>query len=190
VRVAVVRALGRIGLPDKEAVPILVGALKDSNDDVFTAALQGLGRLGPRAKGSIPHLLPLLKNASLEKRVSVCLVLGFIGRSATDAVSALDKTAKSDAEPAVRLLALAALAKIDPSRLKDALPRLTAALKTKDEKQLEAAQVGVFLLGRDALPSLRALREQVSDMRLRAGIDEIIQAIEDPKKSAFSELWK
>ena len=189
VRSAAVAALGKIGLPEQELVPVLVGALADKESDIVSAAMKPLIKLGPRASSAIPRLLDLLKDGNEEQRVSVSLVLGSMGRAGKDAVATLEKTSKDDSSGSARLMAHAALAKIDPSRLKATLPQLTAALKTKDEKRLEVALLGLLLLGRDALPSLRAVREHIADAEVRDGVDQVIEAIQDPKKSPFGELW-
>jgi len=117
-----------------------------------------------------------------------CLVLGCIGATAKEAISPLEKIAQDDSAEPIRLAAYGALANIDASRRKDALPRLTAALGSKDEDVVQVAAISLILLGRHTgavLPNLRTLRDQTPDADVRKVVDTVIEAIQHPEKDAF-----
>lgn len=191
VREAAAEALGKSGVANKEVIEALIAILEDKEKDVFQAAGKSLARFGPQAKAAVPRLLALLRDSEAERRLMICLILGSIGPSAKEAISPLAKISQDDPTQHVRLMASAALAKIDSSRLKDALPRLTAALQGKGENDtdlIEVAAMGLVLLGRDArevLPNLRTLRDQTSDGDLKKAIGVVIEAIQHPKKDVF-----
>ncbi|MHB1423280.1 MAG: HEAT repeat domain-containing protein [Gemmataceae bacterium] len=183
-------ALGKIGGEDKEVLQALVAALEDKETYVVRAAGRALVRFGPQAKAAIPRLLVLLGHSQVECRIMACLLLGSIRSTDKEIISYLVKISQKDETEYVRLSAYAALAKIDSARLKDTLPRLTAALQSKDENVVEIAAISLILLGRDArdaLPKLRTLRDQTSDDTSKKIFDGIIESIQHPKTNPFDD---
>jgi HEAT repeat protein len=69
VRRAAARALGRVDADPKEAVPLLVEALKDKSPDVQMAAMASLGQIGAPAKPALPTLREIQKDKE-KKRLS------------------------------------------------------------------------------------------------------------------------
>jgi HEAT repeat protein len=83
--------LGEIGPAAKEAVPDLIAALKDQEEDVRSnpadpllkdlgghvrrAAARALGRIGPAAKEAVPDLIAALKDQDWSVRHNVALAL-------------------------------------------------------------------------------------------------------------------
>jgi HEAT repeat protein len=190
VRAAAAEALGKVGVEDKEVVQALIAALGDKEIDVFQAVGRTLVKFGPKAKAAIPQLLVFLRDSNPAKRAMSCLVLASIGPAAKEAIAPLEKMSQSDATEYVRLTAYAALARIDSSRLKDTLPHLTAALRSKESDVVEAAGISLVLLGRDArdvLPMLRTLRDQTSDADLKQVIETVIEAIEHPGENPLTD---
>ena len=55
-RDAAARALGQIGPDATDAIPALIGALRDPEPSVQQAAAQSLGQFGPAAAAAIPDL--------------------------------------------------------------------------------------------------------------------------------------
>lgn len=188
VRAAAAESLRKIGVADKDVIQALIAVLGDKETEVFLAASKTLGKFGPQAKAAIPRMIVLLQDSDVDKRAMTCLVLGSIGPAAKEAIAPLEKISQDDSKEMVRLVAHAALAKIDSSRLKDTLPRLTAALTQSDNGELaEMAAMSLILLGpdaRDVLPKLRKFRDQPSNAALRSGIDRLIEGIQHGK-SAF-----
>jgi len=81
-------ALSRIGPP---AVPMLVDALRSSDQEVRRQACAVLMRMGPDAKEAVPELVLLLEDADPELRKMAATALGRIGPDAAPAVPALMK---------------------------------------------------------------------------------------------------
>lgn len=79
-------ALTRIGPP---AVPMLVEALRGTDDEVRRQACQVLMRMGPDAKEAVPELVNLLDDQDEDLRRMAATALGRIGPDAGEAVPAL-----------------------------------------------------------------------------------------------------
>ncbi|HUE69553.1 MAG TPA: HEAT repeat domain-containing protein [Pirellulaceae bacterium] len=79
-------ALTRIGPP---AVPMLVEALRGTDDEVRRQACQVLVRMGPDAKEAVPELVNLLDDPDEDLRRMAATALGRIGPDAGEAVPAL-----------------------------------------------------------------------------------------------------
>ena len=84
VRQEAISAMG--GLRVKEAVPELIGALKDNDDPVRAKAAEALWALGKEAKDAVPSLVPLLKDRNSSVRLNAVGALGEIGPDAAAAV--------------------------------------------------------------------------------------------------------
>src|SRR6266404_2328323 len=74
VRREAVNALG--ALKDASAVPDLITALKDKDDQVRAKAAESLWSIGPKAKEAIPALTVALKDRKADVRLSAAGALG------------------------------------------------------------------------------------------------------------------
>ena len=89
VRVALLGALPRVGLPQERIVSILVAAFREGNQEVRSAALGALLRIRPAGKLVIPSLAALLAESDAELAGRAVQALGRFGPDARAAVPAL-----------------------------------------------------------------------------------------------------
>jgi len=140
VREAVAHALGMSG--HAEALPVLLEAIDNGDDEARKAATQALGMIAdPQA---VPVLLIALKDSSSEVRQEAAWALGYIGdpAGAPGLMAAL-----GDAEFSVRFAGAFALAGIqDPS----AVEPLTGSLTDKERRVQIAAACSLTFHGSDA----------------------------------------
>jgi HEAT repeat protein len=153
VRIAACRALGEIGPAAASAVPQLNKVLDDDVGAVTLAAADALGQVG---EGAVPVLAARLQDKDL--RQLAASILTTLGPKAKGAVDSLVPLLGSD-DLATRREALVALAAIGPDA-KAAAPMLRERLKTADDRgRAGAAYALVKILGKGALPDLRAALE-------------------------------
>ncbi|MHB1037987.1 MAG: HEAT repeat domain-containing protein [Pirellulales bacterium] len=84
-------ALARIGAA---AIPELVAALGDRDEDVRAEAARALARMGPTAKAAVPALIAALGDEHETVRRNAARALGQIGPAAEPAIPALIKAMK------------------------------------------------------------------------------------------------
>ncbi len=82
-------ALAQLGPGAKDAVPALMKALEDPEEDVRRRIPYALGKIGPAAKTAVPALLARLKDESGEVRYWIALALGQIAPEAVGVFDAL-----------------------------------------------------------------------------------------------------
>ena len=99
VRAALLTALSRLGAEPNLLVPVLIGGLKEENEQVRTAAVNGLVVLRAAYPQSLPALIALLRddNPLLSQRAAE--VLGSIGSAAAPAAAALVSVASERRPP-------------------------------------------------------------------------------------------
>lgn len=184
VRQFAAKSLGTIGAADETVITALSAALSDKEDVVVETAAEALSKFGARGKAAIPLLLPRLQNSDdVRRRGRYCFLLSKFGPPAKEAIPVLEKLSREDSVKEMRLVAHMTLAKIDSSRVKEAVRQIADALSSKEEAVLEAALECLANLGPDArgaLPALRALRKRAQSRSL----DDVIDAIENPKKDS------
>jgi putative heme-binding domain-containing protein len=152
VRQEIALALGSMG--DKDALPLLIAALRDTSnpEGVRTAALTGLETIG--GKPAIEALVEALsnKNMTLKDEVQVRMVAALGRFKAKEAIPAIaDRLAQGS--PTVRAAAAEALGKIGDLKL--GAPQLQPALKDQAPEVRKAAVTALALLGdRDAIPAM------------------------------------
>ncbi len=118
-------ALGRFG-PD--AVPALIGTLRDKNPKLRRFAAAALGKIGPDAAQAVPALVALLGD---DKSSVSRAAAGALGRIGSPAIPALLESLH-DIRPAIRMPAVKALIRMGPAA-KEAVPELQKMLN--DEKK-------------------------------------------------------
>lgn len=225
VRIAALSALGRIPAGAESAVPVLVKATKDTRRGVRTAACEAIGNLGPAARSAAGALKPLLEagptvsddivvaaaaalcrigepEAGLPvlmaqvrsgdpiKSLEPCRVLCDLKCPRTSLLPELMEMLKTDQ----RFRAAAILGSMG-AEAKDAVPLLTAQLKTRDvDSQCSAASALFRISGSDA--GLPALRERLKSPKTfsyaassltvfgpagRAALPELAAGLDDPE---------
>lgn len=184
------RALWQIGPAAKEVVPELIALLKKPPNEsrrVRTLLLW----LGPVA---VPALADGLHDNEATVRQTAAEILGLLGpvaRTSDRAVPAL-AGALQDKMPAVALSAALALTQIDPTRARDAVPRLTDAL---DNAAAAEALADMGPEARAAVPALiaalkhreKAVRDSARHALGRIGppaVPALIDALKSPSEGA------
>jgi HEAT repeat protein len=99
---------------ERQALPALTKALKDSDEDVRVAAAGAVARLDPKNQDALPVIIAGLKDPDGPVRYRAVRVLEEIGSPAKAAVPALIYVFTADREKDVREWAGRALRKIDP----------------------------------------------------------------------------
>jgi HEAT repeat protein len=155
----------------KTAVPDLLAALNDGDDDVRAKAAEALWSLGGDAREGAPALASLLKDRSAAARLNAAGALGAIGRDAAAvAVAPLRETLR-DADPYVRAQAADSLGQFGPAA-GVASPDLARMLGDREKNVRVAAGYALAGLGsgaRDALPALNdAAQDRDGDVRTAA----------------------
>jgi hypothetical protein len=171
------RALENIDPSAKDAVPLLIGVIKEKvdPDKPFTAqpvAAKALGRLG---KEAVPFLiLELLPFETKDGKVQAyaAMALKQIGPDAKAAVPALIEVVKKYKDPAhiARLNSIAALGKIGPAA-KDAVPLLIDI--SKEKPPLSAARLAAVTalgqIGPEAKSAVPTLIDLLGEEETKAG---------------------
>jgi HEAT repeat protein len=92
-RAEAAKELGRIGQIKasyvKDAIPILLKAAKDKNDDVRRESLVALGFSNPDAEQAVPVLVEGLKSSNEQVQVAAAEALGYLGGEASEALPEL-----------------------------------------------------------------------------------------------------
>lgn len=159
-RLTAAQTLGGLGAEARPAIPELLRALTDSNDDLRKEALSALNRVGPPDGKEVALLLPVLRNARFAEGQRYALgVLQKLGSAAEPAVAGL-VDALTDADDAVRLKAIELLGTIGPPARSRAWSPLAALLQDADPALRTAAAAALAKLGppgRDAIGKLLSL---------------------------------
>ncbi|MDA1273825.1 MAG: HEAT repeat domain-containing protein [Verrucomicrobia bacterium] len=194
-RVAAARALGEIGVPDDEIIPVLVAALEDESS-ASTAASGALMEMGARA---IPSLISALNHPNERARDYAEQTLGRIGEPAIPALlRSLDHPS-----PRVRMYAASGLEHVFTYRRQpavvDALRRL---LQDGSVEVRRNAAKALAAYGEQSLPAASRLLELLADydeetraaaaaalgaMHAEEAIPKIIQLLGDPNASVRAD---
>lgn len=83
-RMAICRAIGSIGPKASAAIPELMTALKDIDENVVRLAAEALGNIGPKADRAADALIQILSSYGTKERESAAKALAKIGRSVLD----------------------------------------------------------------------------------------------------------
>jgi HEAT repeat protein len=166
VRAKAADGLAEAGAGARQAIPLLLVALKDANAKVRRRAAAALGSIRSDAKTVIPALVAALNDmtSSDDPREgsaadSAIIALGDFGPAARDAVPALMDLVRSRKETGTRCLGLASLGRIK-SDLRRVVPFLLQVLEDDKEVLLRAsAAYALGDIGPDAKVVLPALRK-------------------------------
>lgn len=161
-------AVNNIGVPGKDAVSDLAGALRDENTVVRTLAASALEHMGPDAGAAVPSLVEALKDEEQRVRLAAIDALGKIGPAAESAIPELRRIALDNAAGA--WTAIDALGRIGMP----AAPTLTELLSHKDADVRRFAAQEFARIGPEAkaaVPVLtRLLKDDNVDVRLEAAV--------------------
>ena len=162
------QALGQIGPPAKEAIPLLVRALQSVSLEVRCFAVDALGRIGLEPETVVPAIVteadlprdhinygPLVPFRRLAARA-----LGRIGSDSPAAMSMLERALQNE-DPLYRVQAAWALWQI--TRHPRTMPTLQAVLKWNDPDAAFEAVLVLTELGDDAKPLAPDLIEALDD---------------------------
>lgn len=138
-RVQAARTIAEFGPLAKGAVPYLLRALDDKNDELRIAVMGALVTTAPYSKEAIPKIISLIKDKNPLVRRRAISALRVFGAEAKDAVPLLmeaflkdpDNDSSNKEVVNVRTAALLALAEIGPSA-KEAVPVVVKALEAGD----------------------------------------------------------
>jgi HEAT repeat protein len=167
VREACARSLGQLQEDATEAIPALVHALKDADENTQAAAGEALRVLGLTItiRDKLPELEEALKNPKTNTlaRVQIAVTLGLIGRSVAVDNRGLREVLKDAKTPGELRVAVAeTLGTLGSS---SAVEDLTAVLAAKDSSQAlrHACLVALDSFGTDAKPALPELKKGLND---------------------------
>lgn len=150
--------------PDsRRVVRALVGALRDTVDDVRVAAAVAMRGAGTRAVGAIPLLAELLADSChREVRARAVSVLGDIGRHAPQQATELLRGALGDPVPENRANAARALGNLGPGA-RGAVADLTGATRDRDAAVRLASLEALARIGVRTNPVIKAFLGALTD---------------------------
>lgn len=149
------QTLGKIGPAAKDAIPELVGLLRDNNNQGL-AAVEALGEIGQPA---LAALREALRGRNPTVRSGASRALAHMGKSAVPELMA----ALQEDDDSIRQLAASALSQIGPAA-KAAVPRLTEMLQDDNATIREYAAFSLSsIAGADAKAAVPVLIAVLSD---------------------------
>lgn len=179
--------LSQLGADAKAAVPDLIKALDDSEDQVWFNSITALARIGPGATEAIPALMRQLERSNSGRyREQVwyrsSFALGSVGRAALpELIKALENE-----RPHVRSGAAKAISWIGADAT-EAIPLLAKNLADADANVREQSAEALGKIGPTALPLLKeSLRSDQA--QVRAGAALALQWLGEPARVANPEL--
>jgi HEAT repeat protein len=137
-RLRALLVLSEMGPLAGQAVPALIGTLKDEDITVRSASALVLGRIGPAAKHAVPILQSYLKVRDHGLHIYSAVALARISPGCADAVRALIDDLR-DEQSATHIQAAMALGQIGPAA-ESAIPELVTSLKDRTMLGVEAAR--------------------------------------------------
>ena len=148
----------------QKAVPLLTGALRDTDARVRACAAEALAETGPLAEPAVPDLVHILeKDADSSARLQATLALYNIGPGARTAVPVLIEKLHREEADGVRVNTAAALGMIRSSP-ETVVPALVETfLKDKHPDARTCAMMSIGQFGPDAKLALPLLREAAKD---------------------------
>jgi HEAT repeats len=130
------------------AVPGLIVALEDDDDQVRSLVAYTLGQMGRVSRRALPALIERLSDQSADVRGSVAYALGQVAPDNARVVRRLVRQAASDTDATVRDITIEAL--LTPK----SVPTLLEIFATQNDKEAEASAQLLLKLGSSADPDL------------------------------------
>jgi len=171
---AALSGLEELGTVARDAVGVLIKALKDRRVGVRLSSTYALGAMGAEAAAAVPALTKALDDRDAAVRGYAARALGEIGPEARAAVPALTRLledhspTRSMSPDVVSSLAAAALSKIGAP----AVGELTSALSSEDEWVRRSASEALYAMGAASGDAADALEQALGDpdlgVRIRA----------------------
>ncbi len=149
-------------VPAGASLPVLLEALRRSDEGGQIAAAHALGNLGPAAREAAPELIKLLERGTPRVRAATARALGNMGPAAEIAVQDLIRRME-DAAPPVRAAAAWALGEVGPGAKASLLP-LVNRLRDEDESVRLRAGESLGKVGPDTEEARQALVAIVEDV--------------------------
>ncbi len=172
--------LGEIGNAALPALPALVNALGDSNEQVRLYAATALTKLGNPA---LKALRKALRAEDKQVRQNVIKALAGFGAKAVPAIV----EGLKDAEPKVREVAVMSLGKLG-DKATSSVPKLAEALFDDEETVRLAVAQGLRSMGKSAAPVVPKLVERLSSEKSNKVSLAIIEALGAVGPSASSAI--
>jgi HEAT repeat protein len=158
-------ALGKLGPKAKSAIPALIEALQEKDDQVLQAVAAALGAIG---KDALQPLMEALKSENPRVRAGAVFALGKLSSEAQAAAPALSKLLSSDNDFRVRRWTARALGEIGAGA-RDAVPVLLKVWKDPDKRVAEYSEDALDIIcQKDVSPLIQALKHEDPDVRAAA----------------------
>jgi len=149
------------------SIPLLANAMDNNNAGCRTRIANVLGNIGRPARAALPRLLRGLKDIDVQVRHSAAYSIAKIGYKTDEVISSLQSAIKENTGD-VQMMAIDALAELDPWTAKEAMPILKDGVKKNDDKAFFALQK-MGPAAQDAIPELiNALVGQDENIQLDA----------------------
>ena len=171
VRCAVTWALGQIGPPAIDAVPVLLLALKDPDRVVRSNAAKSLGQIGKQDIALLPDLIRAMNDESWGVRVDAAYAVYRTDRSKWDIVLPLLTEALNHKNYDIRYDAVRVLGDIK-APIQDVMPLLIKALNDENESVRRGTPKALGKIGDPA--AVPVLREALQD---RSVVQEVAIAL-------------
>ena len=182
-RLAAAEVLAAVGTAAKPALPALVAALADPDEDFASDAALAIAAIGPEAASAVPDLQKrLADDVPAEVRYAAAFALGSLGPAAKPAVARLAELSQAE-DPLLATVAVWAALKIEPGEtalFDRAIPLLRRALASDREiVRLEAA-VSLGEIGpaaKTAIPMLEMVAEDDPAKAVRAAAAAAVKRV-------------
>jgi HEAT repeat protein len=149
-RVGSAMALGTFGDKAEDAVPALLAALEDQDEDVRYRAAEALGKIHPEPDMVLPSLARVMRNDTPQVRSAAAIAISRYGSDAEIILSELIETAKRDRDPLTKQTAIELLGSIGPNA-KDATGALVKFARNHSWQGVrEAAAIAVCKIAPDS----------------------------------------
>ena len=181
--------LSQMGPEAQKAVPVLIKALEDRDDQIWFNAITALARIGPGAKEAVPALIEQLERASRGRyreraQYRTAFALGSIGPAALPAL----QNALAHERSNVREGAARALTWIGPDA-GPLVPDLVKSLGDDDEDVRATIAEALGAIGQEVLePVLKTLRDESARTETRMAAAHALGWMQNPPIERMDSL--